>query len=157
MTVARQPGSVRVVTFLKASTMGLLNTRLDRTVNMHDSPYCHHFEAAVQSCFESVLLIILFKCVLPDNSVIDCLKYLVPYSKCTPFSCLFHVHYCDSTVLSHCVPQDALTALMYASGQGHTDVVQLFLSAGAQVDLQSKVRHNINLRAMSLCIADATF
>ena len=36
------------------------------------------------------------------------------------------------------------TALMLASGSGHTDVVQLLLSSGAQVDLQDEVRHNIN-------------
>ena len=50
---------------------------------------------------------------------------------------------CDS-VLSHSVPQDGRTALMLASLRGHTDVVQLLLSSGAQVDLQDKVRHNIN-------------
>ena len=93
-----------------------------------------------------------------DNGVIDCLKYLLPYSKCTPFNCLFHVHHCDSTVLSHCVPQDGVTALLVASFKGHTDVVQLLLSSGAQVDLQDAVvRCNTNLRAMSLCIADNTF
>ena len=48
------------------------------------------------------------------------------------------------TVLSHSVPQRGLTALMMASGSGHTDVVQLLLSSGAQVDLQDNVRHNIN-------------
>ena len=93
-----------------------------------------------------------------DNGVIACLKYLASYSKCTHFNYLLHVHHCDSTVLSHCVPQDGWTALMYASDSGHTDIVQLLLSAGAKVDLQDAVvRHNINLRAMSLCIADATF
>ena len=46
------------------------------------------------------------------------------------------------TVLSHSVPQDGETALMWASGSGHTDVVQLLLSSGAQVDLQDEVRHN---------------
>ena len=34
---------------------------------------------------------------------------------------------------------------MLASDSGHTDVVQLLLSGGAQVDLQDEVRHNINL------------
>ena len=48
------------------------------------------------------------------------------------------------TVSSHSVPQDGVTALMEASGGGHTDVVQLLLSSGAQVDLQDEVRHNIN-------------
>ena len=51
----------------------------------------------------------------------------------------------DSTVLFHCVPQDGWTALMCASNKGHTDVVQLLLSSGAQVDLQSKVRHKHQL------------
>ena len=45
------------------------------------------------------------------------------------------------TVLSHSVPQSGETALMLASGSGDTDVVQLLLSSGAQVDLQDKVRH----------------
>ena len=45
------------------------------------------------------------------------------------------------TVLSHCVPQNGLTALMWASYSGHTAVVQLLLTSGAQVNLQSKVRH----------------
>ena len=48
------------------------------------------------------------------------------------------------TVLSHSVPQIGRTALMRASGSGHTDVVQLLLSSGALVDLQDKVRHNMN-------------
>ena len=48
------------------------------------------------------------------------------------------------TVLSHSVPQSGRTALMWASDSGCTDVVQLLLSSGAQVDLQDKVRHNIN-------------
>ena len=47
-------------------------------------------------------------------------------------------------VLSHSVPQWGENALMLASGSGHTAVVQLLLSSGAQVDLQDKVRHNIN-------------
>ena len=72
------------------------------------------------------------------------IKYFIPNSECTPFNCLFH---CDSTVLSPSVPQVGVTALMCASDGGHTYVVQLLLSSGAQVDLQGKVRHNINLRA----------
>ena len=48
------------------------------------------------------------------------------------------------TVLSHSVPQSGMTALMVASVSGCTDVVQLLLSNGPQVDLQSEVRHNIN-------------
>ena len=34
---------------------------------------------------------------------------------------------------------------MLASDSGHTDMVQLLLSSGAQVDLQDEVRHNMNL------------
>ena len=45
---------------------------------------------------------------------------------------------------------------MCASDKGITDVVQLLLTSGAQVDLQSKVRHNINLTAMSLRTPDTT-
>ena len=48
------------------------------------------------------------------------------------------------TVLSHSVPQSGWTALMKASDSGHTAVVQLLLSSGAQVDLRDWVRHNIN-------------
>ena len=48
-------------------------------------------------------------------------------------------------VLFHFVSQDGWTALMLASDSGHTDVVQLLLSSGAQVDLQDEVRHNMNL------------
>ena len=42
-------------------------------------------------------------------------------------------------------PQDGQTALMLASDSGHIVVVQLLLSNGAQVDLQDKVRHIVNL------------
>ena len=48
------------------------------------------------------------------------------------------------TVLSHCVPQSGDSALMRASRYGETEVVRELLSGGAQVDLQDKVRHNIN-------------
>ena len=41
-------------------------------------------------------------------------------------------------------PQNGQTALMLASDCGHTEVVQLLLSSGAKIDLQSKVRHDIN-------------
>ena len=41
-------------------------------------------------------------------------------------------------------PQNGQTALMLASDCGHTKVVQLLLSSGAKIDLQSKVRHDIN-------------
>ena len=33
---------------------------------------------------------------------------------------------------------------MLAGNSGHTDVVQLLLSSGAKIDMQNKVRHNIN-------------
>ena len=46
-------------------------------------------------------------------------------------------------VSSHFVPQNGDTALMFASAEGHIDVVLLLLSSGALVDLQDKVRHNI--------------
>ena len=49
---------------------------------------------------------------------------------------------CD--ILSHSVFQRGWTALMLASGSGHTDAVQFLLSSGAQVDRQDEVRHNIN-------------
>ena len=42
-------------------------------------------------------------------------------------------------------PQDGQTALMLASDSGHIVVAQLLLSNGAQVDLQDKVRHIVNL------------
>ena len=48
------------------------------------------------------------------------------------------------TVLSHCVPQNDMTALMVASHEGETEVVRELLSGGAQLDLQDMVRHNIN-------------
>ena len=41
-------------------------------------------------------------------------------------------------------PQNGQSALMLASDSGHTDVVQLLLSSGAKIDMQNKVRHNIN-------------
>ena len=57
---------------------------------------------------------------------------------------LFHIHHIFSFFLSHSVSQGGWTALMYASDSEHTAVVQLLLSSGAQVDLQTGVRHNIN-------------
>ena len=50
----------------------------------------------------------------------------------------FHIHQC------HCfVPQYGMTALMWASSNGHSDAIKVLLSAGAQIDLQDKVRHSI--------------
>ena len=46
-----------------------------------------------------------------------------------------------ATVLSHCVPQSGDTALMRASLYGESEVVRELLSGGAQVDLQTEVRH----------------
>ena len=71
---------------------------------------------------------VLISRILPDNGVCNCLMWLVIYSN----------------TLSHYIPQDGRTALMLASDSGHTDVVKLLLSSGAQVDLQDKVRHSIN-------------
>ena len=48
------------------------------------------------------------------------------------------------TVLSHCVPQSGYSALIWAGLDGESEVVRELLSAGAQVDLQDKVRHNLN-------------
>jgi len=46
--------------------------------------------------------------------------------------------------LSHCVSQNGDTALMKASYRGHTCIIRELLLGEAQVDLQDKVRHNIN-------------
>ena len=43
------------------------------------------------------------------------------------------------------VPQDGWTALMFTSKTGHTDVVQLLLSSGAQVNLKHMVRQKSQL------------
>ena len=47
-------------------------------------------------------------------------------------------------VIVYLSPQNGQTALMLAGNSGHTDVVQLLLSSGAKIDLQNKVRHDIN-------------
>ena len=73
------------------------------------------------------------------------LLWLVNYSKCTASSSVCsHIHCCGEPFVSF-DPQDGWSALMLASDSGHTEVVQLLLSSGAKVDLQSKVRHSINL------------
>ena len=59
-------------------------------------------------------------------------------------SACFYVSYGIVTVLSHCVPQKGMTALMKASVQGHTDIIRELLCGEAQLDLQDKVGHNIN-------------
>ena len=46
------------------------------------------------------------------------------------------------TVLSHCVPQDGWTALIWASLYGESEVVRELLSGGAKVDLQTEVRQH---------------
>ena len=72
------------------------------------------------------------------------LLWLVNYSKYTLSSIVYsHIHCCGGTLCL--IPQDGWSALMLASDSGHTEVVQLLLSSGAKVDLQSKVRHSINL------------
>ena len=58
-----------------------------------------------------------------------------------------HVHHYSSTVLFHFFSQDGWTALMCAIYHGHTALVQMLLSSGAQVDLQDKVRHIMFLRS----------
>ena len=51
---------------------------------------------------------------------------------------LLHIHQC------HCfVPQIGEAALMWASSRGHSDAIKVLLSAGAQIDLQDKVRRSI--------------
>ena len=50
---------------------------------------------------------------------------------------------CVIYCLFYSVPQFGRTALMSASVRGHTDVVKLLLSSGAQVDLQDEVRHHM--------------
>ena len=45
---------------------------------------------------------------------------------------------------------------MFTSKTGHTDVVQLLLSSGAQVDLKHIVSHKNHLIAMSLRTPDTT-
>ena len=53
---------------------------------------------------------------------------------------MFILSTCVVTVLlSHCVPQFGMTALMWASYRGHTDVVHALLSGGAQPDLKDEV------------------
>ena len=44
---------------------------------------------------------------------------------------------------------------MLASDGGHTDIVQLLLSsAGAKIDLQNKVRHDINLSLVGASLSE---
>jgi len=53
---------------------------------------------------------------------------------------IVHIHqHVLSLIYSHCVPQNGMTALMWASSNGHTDVVHALLSGGAQPDLQDEV------------------
>ena len=56
--------------------------------------------------------------------------------------CIVYFQFITVIALFYFVPQYGMTACMWASVRGHTDVLQLFLSSGAQVDLQNEVRHN---------------
>lgn len=53
-------------------------------------------------------------------------NFLTLYNKCLPFTLLF---------------QEGKTALMWASAEDHTVVVQRLLSVGAQTDQQDEVRY----------------
>ena len=66
------------------------------------------------------------------------------YSKYRLFNSLVTVIYCEYCFVS-LLPQSSWTALMLASVEGHTDVVQLLLSSGAQVNLKHMVRHEHQL------------
>ena len=93
----------------------------------------------VGSCvdFEVAHLSILMVRRLPYPEI-PTLRELVPYRKCT--SSIVHIHqHVLSLFCSHCVPQDGMTDLMWASWGGHTDVVHALLSGGAQADLQDEV------------------
>ena len=57
---------------------------------------------------------------------------------------MLRIVYSKSTNVYHfAIHQDVATSLMFAVVGDHSDVVQLLLSSGAQVDLQNKVTHNI--------------
>ena len=75
--------------------------------------------------------------ILSGNGVCNCL--VISKLQQQVYTSIFCFH-----ILSHSVPQYGMTALMLASDSGHTDVVQLLLSSGAQVDLQDKVRHIVS-------------
>ena len=63
-------------------------------------------------------------------------------TSCSEIDCIF-VLMLSKTVFSD--DQDGMTALMWASCEGHINVVKvLFSFCKAQVDLQNKVRHNIS-------------
>ena len=49
------------------------------------------------------------------------------------------------------VHQDELTALVYASGKGYTDVVKLLIDAGANIDAQDKVRSVLSISTSCFC------
>ena len=57
---------------------------------------------------------------------------------------LVHIHqHVLSLLCSHYVSQDGRTALMWACWEGHSDAACILITAGAQVDLQDKVRCSI--------------
>ena len=68
---------------------------------------------------------------------------LQDWTKISPYTCRIQrwfARLCYS-ILS---PQNGQTGLILAGNSGHTDVVQLLLSSGAKIDMQNKVRHDIN-------------
>ena len=66
------------------------------------------------------------------------------WAKISPYGIQGWALVCKTMVWYVLFPQNGQTALMLAGDSGHTDVVQLLLSSGAKVDLQNKVRYNIN-------------
>jgi len=61
--------------------------------------------------------------------------------QCHAFTYLVHNYlhlFCVTLYFS--IPQDGLTALIYAVREGHTETVNLLMEAGADVNLQEEVR-----------------
>ena len=61
-----------------------------------------------------------------------------------PYTCRIQRWFARLCLLFVLSPQNGQSALMLAGNSGHTDVVQLLLSRGAKIDMQNKVRHDIN-------------
>lgn len=73
--------------------------------------------------------------------MVTVLNYILFIILSLTVACNMYLQYsCDMSY----APQDGRTALIWASDSGHTEVVQLLLGNGAQVDLQDKVRHNLS-------------